>query len=100
MLERHWVPEPNTGCWLWTSAVDRYGYGKVKYRGRLHKAHRLIFNHLSRIEPCWNDQVLDHKCRVRCCVNPDHMEPVTARENNRRGVEHRRMLLDKIGRDL
>jgi hypothetical protein len=82
-------PEPNSGCWLWTGQVNQYGYGRIRFPdGRTKVAHRVSFEseHGDVPEP----MQLDHLCRVRCCVNPDHLEIVTRLENVRRAVAHRR----------
>ena len=77
-------PEPTSGCWLWTAAVLPDGYAALWNGRRMAKAHRVIYELLRGPVPVGLD--LDHLCRVRCCVNPDHLEPVTRRENIRRGV--------------
>lgn len=77
-------PEPLTGCWLWTGGVVSGGYGKFFSDNHTTLAHRWAYEHFKGIIP--NTLQLDHKCRVRCCVNPDHLEPVTARENLLRGI--------------
>lgn len=76
-------PEPNTGCWLWTGAIVRRGYGVVRRGGRTLKAHRYIYQLLR--GPIPSGLEIDHLCRVTSCVNPDHLEPVTKAENLRRG---------------
>lgn len=71
-----------TGCWLWTASTDRYGYGRCSTPGRkVAKAHRVIYALLVG-DP---GEMLDHLCRVPACVNPEHLEPVTNRENQLRG---------------
>ena len=70
-------------CWLWTGGKDRCGYGVFNSRGRRHKAHRWNYERL--VGPIPVGLVLDHLCRVRNCVNPDHLEPVTVAENIARG---------------
>lgn len=79
-FDAKWVPEPNTGCWLWTAFVDPGGYGRFS-RGptRSPCAHRAAW-HLYRY-PIPDGMVIDHKCRQRSCVNPDHLRVVTVRVN-------------------
>lgn len=76
------TPEPNTGCWLWLGYVDRAGYGQVRDGRVARSAHVVVYE---RIVGRHDSEDLDHRCRVRCCVNPAHLEPVTHRENMRRG---------------
>lgn len=89
ILERFWEkvsPEPNSGCWLWTAADNGVGYGLLGGGGRNKKnvlAHR--FSYEVHKGPIPHGMVLDHKCRTPSCVNPDHLDPVTHRENCRRG---------------
>lgn len=86
-LSHHRV-DPDTGCWIWTGSPNRTGYGQFsimengKRLGTV--AHRVVFEHFKHKIP--DGLVLDHLCRVRMCVNPDHLEPVTNRENILRGV--------------
>lgn len=77
------APCPVTGCWLWSS-WQAGGYGRIKVRGKSYQAHRYIYELL--IGPIPNGLQLDHLCRQTFCVNPEHMEPVTQRENCRRGI--------------
>lgn len=66
-------------CWLWTGPLSKKGYGAT--RGQ--RAHRAVYERLVRkLQP---GEVIDHLCRVPNCVRPDHLEPVTARENTLRG---------------
>lgn len=82
LVERFWdkvSPEPMSGCWLWIGATNEDGYGRIIPGGADSKkprlAHRVSF-HLFR-GPIPNGREINHKCRVRCCVNPDHLEAVT-----------------------
>jgi hypothetical protein len=70
-------------CWLWTASTNK-GYGKFVVSTRVHvEAHRWLYEQL--VGPIGPGLQLDHLCRVTRCVNPDHLEPVTQRENMLRG---------------
>lgn len=79
-----------TGCWEWTGQKGPNGYGKIgvgqrsKGEKRTIYTHRLAFESVRGQIPEGMD--LDHLCRNRGCCNPDHLEPVTRRENTRRGI--------------
>lgn len=80
-----WVtPEPNTGCWHWWGPLNPGGYGSIGFQGKTTGAHRVAWVLVGRSIPPGYD--LDHKCRIRCCVNPDHLEPVTRSINLKRGI--------------
>lgn len=84
-FEEKYIPEPNTGCWLWTHYLDEKGYGYLRVsRERMIQAHRVGYLIYKGVVP--QGLVLDHLCRTPCCVNPDHLEPVTHRVNILRGV--------------
>lgn len=77
--------EPNSGCWLWTGTLNGNGYGEFyNGAGKKHLAHRISYQHYIGTIP--SGKILDHTCRVRCCVNPQHLEPVTNQENVLRGA--------------
>lgn len=73
----------DTGCWLWQGAAGPNGYGGVRVNGRQLSAHRRSYELL--VGPIPDGLELDHLCRTRTCVNPDHLEPVTHQENVLRG---------------
>jgi hypothetical protein len=70
-------------CWTWTGHVQPTGYGVMSYRNRRWYVHRLAWE-LWR-GPIPEGLTIDHLCRNKACINPDHLEPVTHRENNLRG---------------
>lgn len=70
-------------CWLWTGAKSG-GYGHIWLTGIGHRmAHRVNYEY--HVGPIPEGLDLDHLCRVRACVNPSHLEPVTHQENVLRG---------------
>lgn len=70
-------------CWLWTGALNK-GYGVFTSGYRIRSAHRWSYE--LHVGPIPDGLTLDHTCRVRRCVRPDHLEPVTQGENVRRGL--------------
>lgn len=79
--ERYVVSE--SGCWEWTKRLNPGGYGSFYLNGRLVGAHRAAYLLLAGEIPERHD--VDHLCRNRKCVNPEHLEPVTRSENLARG---------------
>lgn len=81
------VPDgrPDLGpCWLWTASTVGHGYGQFcPSAARSVRAHRFAYQLL--IGPIPGGLELDHLCRVKTCVNPAHLEPVTHAENVMRG---------------
>lgn len=81
--DRFWRKVDAEGdCWEWVAGTDSDGYGRFWVNGHGRKAHRVAYEML--VEPIPDGLTVDHLCRVRRCVNPDHMEVVTGRENTLR----------------
>lgn len=74
------IKGPN--CWLWNGGRSRDGYGKFHHQGTHQQAHRVAYELM--VGPIPDGLTIDHLCRNPWCVNPAHMEPVTAAENTRR----------------
>jgi HNH endonuclease len=82
MFNARWVPDGD--CWRWTGDVSVRGYGRIKRRA----AHRVSYELF--VGPIPAGMTIDHLCFNTRCVNPAHLEPVTAEENLRREWEHRK----------
>jgi hypothetical protein len=87
--ERFWEKVAKGGpdeCWVWQSVLSD-GYGRFTTSEGSKRAHRISYETL--VGPIPNGLTLDHLCMNRACVNPAHLEPVTAVENIKRGALRR-----------
>lgn len=94
--ESSMFPELKTPCWWWVCTINKKGYAKFLANGKVVRAHKFLYEKMVGKVPV--GLILDHKCRVRHCVNPDHEEPVTPKENTRRGVVAQ--VVGQRGRDM
>lgn len=97
-LERHSIPEPNTGCWLWFGATIKSAGSEYGVLGRSPRereslggssdlAHRKSYEFYKGSIPI--ELEVDHKCSNTLCINPEHLQVVTHGENMRLGHERR-----------
>lgn len=86
-MTRFWSKVAQTGnvceCWIWRANKTRGGYGMFRLSGKMRLAHRVAYELAIGAIP--EGLQIDHLCKERSCVNPFHLEPVTAKENTRRG---------------
>jgi hypothetical protein len=77
--ERFWAKVyRGDDCWEWLAAKSTAGYGRFKVAGGLVQAHRFAYEDI--VGPIPDGLQLDHLCRNRACVNPDHLEPTISNQ--------------------
>jgi len=84
LAERFWPNVQKTdGCWEWIAGKSKSGYGSLNVAGKRRRAHTVSYEMVN--GPVPDGLYLDHICRNRGCVRPDHLRPVTHKQN----MEHR-----------
>ena len=86
---------PAGACWPWQGSLSDHGYGIYRRNGKNDYAHRVAYERVN--GKLADGMTVDHTCRVRSCVNPDHLEAVTRGDNLRRAVEYRRPQKKRLG---
>jgi hypothetical protein len=94
-FERHYIPEPNSGCWLWTSAIiDKHGYGAFTCRSWGFKATRAPrVSYTIHCHPVPEGKHVLHRCDTPACVNPGHLFLGSHQDNVRDMVHKKRHTL-------
>ena len=82
-IKNKYLVDQKTGCWTWI-ASNREGYPLIWHNKKMERAHRVVYQIL--IGSIQSGLYLDHLCRNKLCINPDHLEPVTPRINTLRGL--------------
>jgi hypothetical protein len=90
-FESSYIPEPNTGCWLWIkgrmgNTREKYRYPAIKLKGKMYLAHR------HSLEQKLGRKLLDnmcacHKCDTPLCVNPEHLFEGTRKDNQQDSIK-------------
>jgi hypothetical protein len=75
-------------CWIWCGYIDKHGYGQWSAYRKTYRAHRYMYE--IAVGPIADGLTLDHLCGEKRCVNPEHLEPVTAAENSSRAAARTR----------
>lgn len=86
---KHVAPEPdNKKCWIWSGAKNSSGYGCIGVSGKVLLAHRVAYE--SHYDDQLGDLLVRHKCDVKLCINPLHLEKGTHKENTQDSIDRGR----------
>lgn len=79
LFREKYIVDPITGCWNWIAFKDKDGYGYVRHRYKGYRAHR--FSYYIATGRLDAKKLIHHKCENKACVNPAHLEELTAKEH-------------------
>lgn len=90
------MPVPHCGCYIWLEGLTNGGYGELRFLGLTEGAHRVAYRLAGGEIPAGHD--LDHLCKVRSCINPAHLEPVTRQVNIQRSDAGAKVAADNLAK--
>src|SRR2546428_7162309 len=79
------IARKENGCWEWIGCLDAHGYGAIGFNGKTIKAHRFFYELF--VGSLNHDLTIDHLCKNKRCVNPEHLEQVTLSINISRAAK-------------
>ena len=82
------VSKNHDGCWVWCGCKNPAGYGRMNVDGKAVLAHRWIYQHINNIQLPRSVDV-DHICRNKACVNPEHLRSASRSENQMNTEKHK-----------
>jgi len=82
--------ENENKCWIWKGYIQPNGYGQLRVMEKIKYAHRVYYERAK--GPIPDGLQIDHLCRVKTCVNPDHLEAVTSAVNHQRRIFSRKYI--------
>lgn len=101
-FEEKYIPEPNTGCWLWTGSYYKYGYGSIRIGSRTDGSRTMIGAHIISYKLFKGEiptgMYVCHKCDIPECVNPDHLFLGTPSDNTLDMVNKKRNFKPSLGK--